>query len=313
MFTYRNKVLGVINQKGGVGKTTLSAILAEYAATVLKKHVVLVDLDVQCNSSDYWVGMNPAPEKTGGQEPPAHPHWKEGAGFEQRSTIADIFEGKEVMPYETFLSEDKGYDGSVDILLGHPEKLELVCTAYDNASGLYETKIVNRLGELLHSKVLGEMYDLVIVDTGPSRNPLFRGAMRAATHVVIPFEAEEKSTQGINAMLQAIKSENFSRPGAELHINLVGLMPNKVKTGTRLHTDTLKNLREGMPAAMMPEDTYLPNLVAFPERDVKGISPKSIFEISEKHKARRQATKVARFILDKVFVEETEVSRSGTL
>ena len=309
MFEYKNSVLAVINQKGGVGKTTIAAIIAEYAAVILHKHVILVDLDVQCNSSDYWVGMDPAPNKTGGQEPPKHPMWEPEVGFLERSTIADIFTGQEVMPYETFVSEEAGYKGSVDVLLGHPAKLEEICSAYDNASGLNEVKIVNRLGELLHSDILSEVYDLVIVDTGPSRNPLFRAAMRSATDVVIPFEPEEKSIQGINAMLQARKSENYSRSGVDNHINLVGLLPNKVKTGTNLHDNILATIRDRLPRAALPKDVFLSNLVAFPERDVKGISPRSIFQISEKQKARQQATRVGSYILDSVF---NKVSRSGT-
>ena len=50
-------ILGVFNQKGGVGKSLVSAIVAEYAAIKAKMNVLVVDLDMQCNSSDYWVGI----------------------------------------------------------------------------------------------------------------------------------------------------------------------------------------------------------------------------------------------------------------
>jgi chromosome partitioning protein len=61
MFTYKSKVLAVLNQKGGVGKTTVASVIAEYTAIVAHKSVLVVDLDMQCNSSDYWVGMGSSP------------------------------------------------------------------------------------------------------------------------------------------------------------------------------------------------------------------------------------------------------------
>ena len=50
-------ILGIFNQKGGVGKSLVTSIVAEYAAIKADMNVLVVDLDMQCNSSDYWVGM----------------------------------------------------------------------------------------------------------------------------------------------------------------------------------------------------------------------------------------------------------------
>lgn len=300
MFTYKSKVLAVLNQKGGVGKTTVASVIAEYAAIIAGKNVLVVDLDMQCNSSDYWVGMESAPQATGGQLPPLHPDYDGDPDLDSRSNIADIFYGKAVLPHQTYIAENNGFNNNVDIMVGHPALLERINTEYDNTSGKIASMIIDRLGDFLHMEEVSETYDLIILDTGPSRNPIFRSAVRAATHAIIPFEPEEKSIQGINAMLQVIQSENFSRNDSE-QLQLIGLCPNKVRNNTNIHRSTLEMLQSELGSVMFPADIYLPQSTAFPERDLKGISPRSIFQISSQHAAFKSSSAVGDYVIGKVF------------
>jgi len=296
MFDYNTTILAVLNQKGGVGKTTVASVIAEYASIHGKKNVLVVDLDMQCNSSDYWVGMETAPQATGGQLPPIHPEFDGDPEVEERSSIADIFFGKAVLPHQTYISTDNDFEVDVDVMVGHPALLERINTEFDNASGKIASEIINRLGEFLHMPDLADIYDLVILDTGPSRNPVFRAAVRAATHAIIPFEPEEKSIQGINAMLQVLHSENFSRDD-ENQLKLIGLCPNKVRSNTRIHKGTLEMLHNELGEIMFPRNVYLPQSTAFPERDLKGITPKSIFQISDSHNARIKSEIVGQYVM----------------
>lgn len=301
MFDYNSRVLAVLNQKGGVGKTTLAAVIAEYAAIHGGKNVLVVDLDMQCNSSDYWIGMESDPTATGGQLPPRHPDYDGDPELEERSSIADIFYGKPVLPHKTYVCRENGFPHDVDVMVGHPALLESINTQYDNASGKIATQIIDRLGEFLHMPDVAEAYDLIILDTGPSRNPIFRAAVRAATHAIIPFEPEEKSLQGINAMLQAIQSENFSRASSHA-LELIGLCANKVRPNTNLHRGTMTMLQEQLGSIMLPENTYLPQSTAFPERDLKGINPRSIFAIPANHPARMAAERVGSYVTGRIFI-----------
>lgn len=304
MFDYTGNVLAVLNQKGGVGKTTVCSVIAEFAAIRAGKNVLVIDLDMQCNSSDYWVGMETAPQATGGQLPPRHSDFDGDPDLEERSSIADIFFGKAVLPHQTYISEDNQlFQANVDIMVGHPALLERINTEYDNASGKIASEIINRLGEFLHMPEVTETYDLIILDTGPSRNPIFRAAVRAASHAIIPFEPEEKSIQGINAMLQVIQSENFARSDED-QLKLVGLCPNKVRSNTNIHRGTLDMLHRELGAIMMPKDIYLPQSTAFPERDLKGISPRSIFQIPATHTARVHSTAMGEHVLGKIFDQD---------
>jgi chromosome partitioning protein len=301
MFSYKSNVLAVLNQKGGVGKTTVASVIAEYAAIVAKKNVLVVDLDMQCNSSDYWVGMESAPQATGGQLPPLHPDYDGDPDLDSRSSIADIFFGKAVLPHATYIREENGFENTVEVMVGHPSLLERINSEFDNASGKISSMIIDRLGEFLHMDDVANTYDLIILDTGPSRNPIFRSAVRAATHAIIPFEPEEKSLQGINAMLQVIQSENFSRSDAD-QLQLIGLCPNKVRANTNIHRSTLEMLHQELGKVMFPEDVYLPQSTAFPERDLKGISPRSIFQISAQHAAHKQSSAVGAYVTKHIFI-----------
>jgi chromosome partitioning protein len=300
MFTYRSKILAVLNQKGGVGKTTVTSVIAEYAAIIAKKNVLVVDLDMQCNSSDYWVGMESAPQATGGQLPPLHPDYDGDPDLDSRSSIADIFFGKAVLPHATYIREENGFANTVEVMVGHPSLLERINSEFDNASGKISSMIIDRLGEFLHMDDVANTYDLIILDTGPSRNPIFRSAVRAATHAIIPFEPEEKSLQGINAMLQVIQSENFSRSDAD-QLQLIGLCPNKVRANTNIHRSTLEMLHQELGKVVFPEDVYLPQSTAFPERDLKGISPRSIFQISAQHAAHKRSSAVGAYVTKHIF------------
>lgn len=289
-----------MNQKGGVGKTLISGLLAEYLALCEHKRVLLVDLDMQCNSTDQWIGMEVFSEEIGGQLPPRHPAYVPGMDVNERSSIADIFYGKAVLPYESWLTENIGHGGFVDVMCGHPRLLEEINTAFAKSVTHLDSKVHNRLREFLALDDVQQSYDFIILDTGPSRTPIFRAAIRAASHLIIPFTPEEKDMQGITAMLQILRHENYARPGDDEKLNLIGLLPNKVRTSTNLHMTNLNSFLQLHRDITFPRDGWLNLLTAFPERDKKGSRPKSVFELSEKSVARVMAYRMASFVYENI-------------
>lgn len=296
-------VVAVANQKGGVGKTTSVMILGEYEAKCKNRRALLVDLDMQCNTSDIWVGMELSPEATGGQLPPKLEDWSEDDGVEERSSIADIFWGHVVCPRETWIKEhpEKPDKGFVDCMVGHPHLLETVSVEFQSANGQLSTKVHNRLREFLADPDLQDAYDLIIIDTGPTRTPLFHAALRAATHVLIPFKPEEMDFQGMNAMRQVILQENLNRPNEYGQLQVVGLLPNLVRDNTALHKYFLGQLRETQGDYLFPDAVYMPQAIAIPERNVKGNTPRSLFDLPISDKARIAAEKVGDYIDQKIF------------
>ena len=301
-------VLASTNQKGGVGKTTSVMIFGEFQALERNRKVLLVDLDMQCNTSDLWVGMEPSKNAVGGQLPPKLEGWSPDWGVEERSSIADIFWGHQVCPHSTWLpeNEDKPSKGYVDCMVGHPHKLETVSIEFASPNGHLNPKVLNRLREFLSDPGIQDTYDLIILDTGPTRTPLFHAALRAATHALVPFKPEEMDFQGMNAMRQVILQENLNRPNEYGQLKIAGLLPNQVRSNTHLHQHFLSELRKKHSEFMFPEDIFIPQAIAIPERNVKGIKPKSIFHLKPSEAAYKQAWNVCIHLDNVIFAEDQD-------
>ena len=298
-------IVACMNQKGGVGKTLVTGLLAEWFALIRNQRVLIVDLDMQCNTTDHWVGMDLAPNAIGGQLPPIHPDYNPEWEVNERSSVADIFYGTPILPYTTWLknADTSEPTGFVDVLCGHPQKLEAINVTFGRADGHLDQRVQNRLKTFFVDPEIQESYDLILLDTGPSRSPIFRAAVRAASHVLIPFRPEEKDIQGITAMLQVIRQENYARPNANEKLKLIGLLPNMVRP-TKLHEDNLFLLRKEHDAIMFPTGSWLSHLTAYPERDAKGSRPKSVFELPVNSLPYQQSSAMANYV-ERIILGET--------
>ena len=276
-------VIAIMNEKGGVGKTTIASLLAEGLALLLGLRVLVIELDQQCNSSDLWYGMEEAENEIGGQLPPIDPAYSPDLNVTERSSIADIYMGKGVLARPTWLTEEvSGNGGFVDIILGHPGLLYKINTGQTN-----EKIKPGTLKEFLQSEELAESYDVAIGDTGPSQNILYRECLKGADYVVAPFKPERKSIQGINALMQAIRQENYSRTDDE-KVKLVGLLPNLVRENTVLHADNLEKIKAQYKNMLFPEKSWITLSTAFPERDSSEARPKSVYELRNSNKSKKQ-------------------------
>lgn len=307
MSLYRIPTMCVTNQKGGVGKSMFAGVFSSYSVVERHTNTLLIDVDLQANTSDRWVGMDDDPRATGGQLPPRHPAYDGDADLVERSSIADIYYGKAVLPHSTYINKANGYPANLDVIVAHPDLLERVVSEYDNKSKKIGPLIIDRLREFIHSEAVAEEYQLVVLDTGPGRNPVFRSALRAATHACIPFEAEDQSIQGVNAMLQVCESENFARTDEDQLVN-IGCFANKVRQ-VNLHEDVLDTLYENVNEAMFPRELYFPLSIKFPQ--TRGLSKRrnrkvkrlhqSIFELPQNDPVRIQTTAVCEYVYNRIF------------
>lgn len=288
------------NNKGGVGKTKVCALLAEYFSKFLQKKVLLIDLDPQCNLSQYFIEMEIDPAAPEGMIPPVNPFSDpESEEFKQnggRSSIADIFFGGEVMPYETNIE-------NLDILPGHAAKLDFAerVRKEDVAE-----KVVKHLSTFLNWPDVRDAYDVAIIDTAPSKGPLTRSAIKAATHLIIPSLMEEQPIQGVYGMLQLWMQESRSREKNK-PLKLVGILPNMFKN-ILLHKQLLESLQNNEVMSKYVLPVKLGSRAAFAEVDVKCAHPKSIFDLPKSDPAKIEALNVCKYITQEVFgdVKATE-------
>ncbi|WP_416519545.1 ParA family protein [Streptomyces achromogenes] len=195
-------VISVINYKGGVGKTTLTANLGAELAYRGKK-VLLIDLDPQASLTfslvrpDYWQN-NLATSKTIKQ-------WYDAIASKANLSLSSlIFEPAPMKSYA------RRVGGRLYLLPSHlgliNVDLELATElggANMKQSKLNYLRVHRRLAEGLLEPVFGE-YDAILIDCPPNFNVVTKTAIVASDHVLIPAKADYLSTLGIDYLIRSL-------------------------------------------------------------------------------------------------------------
>lgn len=292
------KIIVPTNNKGGVGKTKVSMILAEYFSYVLNKKTLVIDFDPQCNLSNRYLKMEINPSAPQGNQPPLHPDYdaseitNDDFDWDGRSSIADIFAAKPVIPYPTFIKH-------LDIAPAHAEKL-LLAESVRRAE--VAEKVHLQLHKFLSCEDVQNEYEVVVVDTAPSKGPLTISAIKAATHILIPSIMEAQPIQGIFGMMQLWMQETMLREKSR-PITLIGILPNSLRQNN-LHRELLDDLKANPAISKYIIPFSLCQRVAFSEVDVDNASPRSIFDRPDKDLAKVEALAMCKFVEKKVFQNE---------
>lgn len=287
------EIIAFVNNKGGVGKTTCSKLMAEYLSK--KKHLrtLCIDFDPQCNFSHQYLNMEIDPSAPEGLIPPLHPDYDpmdpDDSDWDGRSSIAEIFYGQGVVPYPTYVEK-------LDISPGHADKL---LAAESVRRSEVVDKVHKQLANFLNSSDVQAAYDVVVIDTAPSKGPLTISVIKAATHIVIPSVMEEQPVQGIYGMLQLWMQESLSREKSR-PLNLIGILPNMFKQ-TRLHKDILKSLQDNPAISKYVLPVRFSQRIVFAEVDAADSTPRSIFDFPEPHVAKMEAMEVCQYISERIF------------
>ncbi len=293
------KVFVPVNNKGGVGKTRIAAMFAEYSAKILNKKALLIDFDPQCNLSMLYLNMETDPAAPEGYIPPIHPDFSSednNRDWDGRSTIADLFypelSSHGILPYPTYID-------NLEISPAHSSKLE---DAKRVLKSEVKTRVHERLEQFLSLDEVQESYDLVVIDTAPSKCPLTLSAIHAATDLVIPSIMEDKPIQGIQGMMQRWMQERLQRPKNK-PINLRGIIANLYDSRTSLHKQLFNDLKTKENIGPYLLNATLGRRIAFAEVDSTNASPRSIFDYPETDKARIEADQVFKILAEGVFAD----------
>jgi chromosome partitioning protein len=207
----------VFNQKGGVGKSTITSNLAAIGAERGLRTLV-VDLDAQGNSSRYLLGDAVEQGLAGAAE-----FFDTTLKFTLRNPATSEFivespwENLHVMPASPLLEELHS-------------KLESRYKIY---------KLRDALNEL------GEAYDLVWIDTPPALNFYTRSALIAAQACLIPFDCDDFSRRALYGLLDSVK-EIQADHNRDLAVE--GIVVNQFQPRAALPKRTVQELvDEGLP------------------------------------------------------------------
>ena len=190
------KAISFFNNKGGVGKTTLTGNISAFFALEMQKRVLVIDCDPQCNITQFILGDDKAIQL----------YWpKQGDKENLRiKTILDVVQpildgdasiNKNVKPMPA--NSNRFH---VDLVAGHPrfsileDSLSFAWTELPSGKpGGFRTS--NWLRHYLSS--IQDDYDIVFVDVGPSLGALNRSVLLSCDYFVAPLGADAFSLLGI--------------------------------------------------------------------------------------------------------------------
>ena len=201
----------VFNQKGGVGKSSITCNLAAVSAAQGYRTLV-IDLDAQANSTHYLTGLT-------GNEIPV------GIADFFKQTLAGGAKKPRVDIYET------PFD-NLHIVTATAELAEL-------QPKLEQKHKINKLSKLLDD--LAEDYDHIYIDTPPALNFYTVSALIAADRVLIPFDCDTFSRQALYGLLAEI--EEIKEDHNE-DLEVEGIVVNQFQPRASLPTHMLNELIE---------------------------------------------------------------------
>jgi chromosome partitioning protein len=224
------KVLSCYHRKGGVGKTLLATTIAYLLATGgpdkkgKKYRVLVLDYDAQQDTSKAFIQMVAIP---GDDEysAPIHPQFDEinDPEWSGYNTSTDILFKLPVYEYPTAYENIKllPSEGNVDRV-----------TALSSESNDLVSSITKYMKDWFNIPDFKDDFDIIIIDNPPSKSPISSGVLAAATHVIIPTEAEYDSVDGAPMLLNRINMINESRKKDPLQV--IGIIPNNIPSKSRM-------------------------------------------------------------------------------
>ena len=163
------KILAVVNQKGGVGKTT-TAVSLTAALHDLGLNVLLVDFDPQANATS-------------------------GLGVDKRRIKQSV--------YDTVINGTDVKSAIVktpygDVLPSHPDLAGAGVELLSMANPNYQ------LAEVL--KKIKDQYDLIFIDCHPSLELLTLNGLRAADSILVPVQCEYFALEGLSDLMSTLRA-----------------------------------------------------------------------------------------------------------
>jgi len=230
------KIIALVNQKGGVGKTTTSINLAA-SLGVLGKKSLLIDLDPQGNSTT-------------------------GLGISKKDYNKSIYE------LITNKAEIK------DVIIKTKFKNLYIIPATVNLAGI-DIEFVqmgsidntfNRSAQLKkHLDMVKDNFDYIIIDCPPSLGTLTTNALTAANSVLIPIQCEFFALEGV---MQLINSIMYAQKNLNPTLSIEGVLLTMLDSRTLLGLEVAEDVRGYFKEKVY--ETIIPRLVRLSEAPSHG-------------------------------------------
>lgn len=199
-FVRNTKIIAFFNNKGGVGKTSLTCNIASIMVAEFNKRVLIIDTDAQSNATQSFDMQNKIPDYA-------------------INNLYTALTNKE--PIDNYIY-NTGYDG-LDMVVSH---LDLNNIEPQLPTMAYREQLFRTAIESIRRKGI---YDYIICDTSPTFSMLNGVVLRGVDGIVIPFEPEPHALSGIGNTIdyiEAIQKEEEISPNKH-KISILGIVVNK--------------------------------------------------------------------------------------
>ena len=200
------KIISIVNQKGGVGKTT-TAVNLSAALTILEKKVLVIDADPQANATS-------------------------GLGISLRNIEKNFYhcliEGVKIS----------------EALLETEDRRMKICPSHIDLVGaeLELIQIPDREKKLsVACEGLKDMFDYIIIDCSPSLGLITLNALTASDSVIIPVQCEFFALEGLGKLLNTIKivQDSFNSK-----LEIEGILLTMYDKRLRISNQVVEDVRE---------------------------------------------------------------------
>ena len=241
------KIISVINQKGGVGKTTTAVNFAA-SLSALEKKVLLIDMDPQGNATS----MSSIKE-------------------ENFNTIYDMMADPNIKAvYPTKLPSLKVIPCNSDLTGAEIELL-----------GVENREFV--LKETLDK--LKNKFDFIIIDSPPTLNILTVNNLVASDGIIIPIQCEYFALEGLSRIMETMKSIKNLNPAVEIYGILLTMYDKRVKLTYEVENDVREHFGDLVFETVIPRNVKLSESPSFGMPillyDVASIGAKKYLELAE--------------------------------
>jgi len=206
------KVITITNQKGGTGKTTLTALLA-YGLALRDRRVLLLDLDPQSHLSSLFLKINDIENVTNGVL-----EFAAGGRFEIRKIRIASNRVKEI--------------GLI------PSGINYILNVYRGQIPAWDPNAIYK--RIMREPAITRYYDYIICDTPPELFPPTIWGLYAADYLIIPTNLEELSLAGVKILFKEIIPDVILNSKKELKVLGTAI----VNVTRKYKTETIKTLED---------------------------------------------------------------------